>query len=101
MDDSPPGDKPLEVIESLKSMLTGGSGSEIQSKGVDQITTDICADFILNSNYKNLINKNQSDRRFAILNTHQQSVEDLKSDGMDGVITSLNCLTGSSWEERL
>jgi len=73
-----------EVIEAVKPMITGGDGLEIQYKGVDQITTDICANFIFNSNHRNAIRKTRNDRRFATFYSAQQSASDLTRDGMDG-----------------
>ena len=73
-----------EVLETLKPMITGGDGLEIQLKGVDQITADVCANFMLNSNHKDAIRKTRNDRRFAVFFTAQQSAEDLARDGMAG-----------------
>jgi hypothetical protein len=73
-----------EVLETLKPMITGGDGLEIQMKGVDQITADVCANFILNSNHVDAIKKTENDRRFAVFCTAQQCAADLKRDGMDG-----------------
>lgn len=73
-----------EILETLKPMITGGDGLEIQLKGVDQITVDICANFILNSNHKDALVKTKNDRRFAIFFTHQQEADDLTRDGMSG-----------------
>lgn len=72
------------IIETLKPMITGGDGIEIQAKGTDQITADICANFILNSNHKDALRKTQNDRRFCIFYCAQQEAQDLKRDGMDG-----------------
>lgn len=77
-------DHKREVIETLKPMITGGDGLEIQFKGADQITADICANFLLNSNHKDAISKTKNDRRFAVFYTAQQSRDDLTRDGMDG-----------------
>ena len=78
-----PGHK-RELIEILKPMITAGDGIEIQFKGVDQITADICANFILNSNHRDAIPKTRTDRRFAIFYTHQQQAGDLARDGLSG-----------------
>ena len=79
-----PGHK-RELIETLKPMITAGDGIEIQFKGVDQITADICANFMLNSNHRDAIPKTNNDRRFAIFYTHQQYKGDLARDGMSGM----------------
>lgn len=73
-----------EVLEILKPMITGGDGIEVQYKGVDQITAEVCANFILNSNHKDAIRKTRDDRRFAVFYTAQQSYEDIEAAGMDG-----------------
>lgn len=74
----------VDVIEALKPMITGGDGLEIESKGVDQISAEICGNFMFNSNYKTGLRKTRNDRRFCVLYCAQQTVEDLKRDGMDG-----------------
>ena len=73
-----------EVMETLKPMITAGNGIEIQGKGGNQITAEVCCNFILNSNHKDAIIKTQGDRRYAILYTAQQEASDLAKDGMDG-----------------
>ena len=73
-----------DVIEELKPMITGGDGFEIEGKGIDQISTEICGNFMFNSNHKDALRKTRNDRRFCIFYTHQQSFADLKRDGMDG-----------------
>lgn len=77
-------DSRREVIEELKPMITGGDGLEIEGKGVDQISADICGNFIFNSNHKDAIRKTRNDRRFAVLFCAQQQAEDLARDGMTG-----------------
>lgn len=77
-------DSKREVIEELKPMITGGTGLEIQAKGVDQMSTDICANFIFNTNHKNGIRKTRGDRRFCVFYTAQQTVDDIMNAGMGG-----------------
>lgn len=74
----------VDVIEELKPMITGGDGLEIEGKGVDQVSMEICGNFILNTNHKTGIRKTRNDRRFAVFFTAQQQVEDLARDGMTG-----------------
>jgi hypothetical protein len=74
----------VDVIESLKPMITGGDGIEIEKKGVDQVSAEICGNFIFNSNHKNALKKTRNDRRFANLFCAQQNEADLARDGMDG-----------------
>lgn len=72
----------LELWETLKPMITGGDGLEIQFKGADQISADVCANFMLNSNHKDAVRKRATDRRLAVFYTAQQSKEDCLRDGM-------------------
>lgn len=74
----------VDVIEALKPMITGGDGLEIEAKGIDQVSAEICGNFMFNTNLANGIRKTKNDRRFCWLGTGQQSVEDLARDGMDG-----------------
>lgn len=74
----------VDVIEELKPMITGGDGLEIEAKGVDQISAEICGNFIFNTNHKNALKKTRNDRRFCTLFCAQQTVDDLTRDGMDG-----------------
>lgn len=73
-----------ELLEVLKPMITGGDGYEIEGKGEGKYTTDICCNFLLNSNHKDAIRKSEDDRRFAVFYTAQQSALDIVRDGMDG-----------------
>jgi hypothetical protein len=70
-----------EVLEALKPMITG-KWIEIEPKGKDKITRDICCNFILNSNHKDGLPKTRNDRRFAPFYTPQQKIEDLERDGL-------------------
>ena len=74
----------VEVIEELKPMITGGDGLEIEGKGVDQVSFDICGNFMFNSNHKDAVRKTRNDRRFCILYSPQQHHADLHAWGMDG-----------------
>jgi hypothetical protein len=74
----------VDAIEALKPMITGGDGLEIEGKGVDQISAEICGNFIFNTNHANGIRKTKNDRRFCWAATGQQAVEDLARDGMGG-----------------
>lgn len=72
-----------DILDQIKPMITGGDGIEIEGKGVDQVTQEICGNFIFNSNHKNALKKTRNDRRLAVLFCAQQSVDDLIRDGMD------------------
>lgn len=71
-----------EVIENLKPLITNDR-VPIEAKGVDQVTGDNRANFILNSNHKDAVNKHRGDRRFAMFFTAQQTIDDLRRDEMD------------------
>ena len=73
-----------DLVEELKPMITGGDGLEIQAKGVDQISADVCGNFIFNSNHLNGVRKTRNDRRFCVLFSAQQEKDHLARDGMDG-----------------
>lgn len=76
-------DSKREILEDLKPMITGAS-IEIEAKGVDQVISDICGNFMFNSNHRDAIKKTDNDRRFCILFTAQQERADLARDGMGG-----------------
>lgn len=68
--------------EKLKTMITE-LHQEIEQKGVDQITREVCFNMIFNSNHKDGLRKTADDRRICPLYCAQQSAEDLARDGMD------------------
>lgn len=73
----------IEIFETLKPMITNRR-LDIESKGVDKIMRDICANFIINTNHKDGLQKTRNDRRIAPFFTAQQSYADLERDGMLG-----------------
>ncbi len=70
------------IMEQLKPMITGGDGIEIEGKGLDQVSTEICGNFIFNTNHKSALRKSRNDRRIAPLYCAQQEEADLIRDGM-------------------
>lgn len=72
----------VEVWEKLKPMITGDS-LEIEAKGIDQRTDEVCANFIANSNHKSAIRATLNDRRVCHLWSAQQSAKDVIRDGLD------------------
>lgn len=72
----------MEVWEKLKPMITGDS-LEIEAKGIDQRTDEVCANFIANSNHKSAIRATLNDRRVCHLWSAQQSAKDVIRDGLD------------------
>lgn len=77
-----PGDKG-EIFEELKPMITGDQ-LEIQGKGVDQTSADVCGNFIFNSNHKDGVRKTAHDRRLCVMYSAQQEASHLERDGMSG-----------------
>ena len=74
-----------EVMEILKTYITAQEeGIEIQFKGADQYKGEICCNFMFSSNYKNCVIKSESDRRYAVFYTAQQTFADLTLSGMSG-----------------
>jgi Family of unknown function (DUF5906) len=65
----------------VKPMITQ-SRIEIQPKGVDKVTREICFNSIVNSNYKDGIRKTADDRRIAPMFSKQQRKGDLIRDGL-------------------
>lgn len=77
------GDKYDEIIEALKPMITN-KNRVVEPKFVDQFSTVVCTNYIINSNHKDGLRKTMNDRRFAMFFTAQQSYDDLQRDGMLG-----------------
>lgn len=67
--------------EKLKPLITG-ENVEIEGKGIDQRSDEICGNFIANSNHFDAIKATRNDRRVAHLHCTQQSIEDLARDGI-------------------
>lgn len=76
-------EKREDVMEALKPMITG-EWLEIEAKGENQVTREMCANFIINSNHKSGIRKSRDDRRIAPFFSAQQSKDDILRDGMGG-----------------
>jgi hypothetical protein len=73
------------VVEKLKTLITGGFGMQIQLKGVDQFSMQVCANFIATTNHKTAVRKTPDNaRRFALFFTAQQTLADIQRDGMTG-----------------
>lgn len=73
-----------EVLDALKPLITNPR-IEIQGKGVDQITGDNRANFMMCSNHKDAILKTKNDRRFCVFYTAHQTAADIERDGMGGM----------------
>ncbi len=70
-----------ELWETLKPMITSPR-IEIQPKGIDKMTREVCFNAILNSNSKDGIRKEPDDRRIAPFFSAQQYAGDLVRDGL-------------------
>lgn len=73
----------IEVMERLKPMITNRRLKR-RAMQQDEVTAAVCANFVLNSNHKDGIRKDDDDRRFAVFYTAQQSSADILRDGMSG-----------------
>jgi hypothetical protein len=69
------------VWEVLKPMITDGS-MEIEPKGVDKVTREVCFNFIFTANPKDGLKKSATDRRICPLYCAQQEDGDLERDGL-------------------
>lgn len=78
-------DHSQDVIERLKTIIAGGTGAEIQAKGIDQTTMEICCNVMATTNYRGAIRKTPDNaRRFAVFYTAQQTYNDIIRSGMAG-----------------
>lgn len=68
--------------ETIKPMVTQET-LEIEQKGVDKVTREICFNGIMNSNHKAGIRKTPDDRRIGSFFAAQQSPEHLVRDGLN------------------
>jgi hypothetical protein len=73
-----------EVLEDLKDAVTN-DWVEIRGMNQDKRMADNYTNWVFCTNYKDAIPVNRDERRYAIFFTAQQSVDDLKRDGMDEV----------------
>lgn len=67
--------------ETLKPMITGRR-LEIEYKGVDKVTREVCFNLVLNTNHKNGIRKTRNDRRICPFFCAQQHESHLARDGL-------------------
>lgn len=70
-----------KMWEALKPMITE-TRLEIEAKGIDKVTREVCFNAILNSNHKDGIRKDSDDRRIASFFAKQQRRADLERDGL-------------------
>lgn len=72
-----------DLVEILKPLITDDY-IETQSKGIDQEMFDNCTNWIMFTNYQDAIPINANSRRFCVMYSALQSVDDLERAGMDG-----------------
>ena len=70
-----------DLLETLKPMITGDA-IEVESKGIDQRTDEVCGNFLFNANHTDALRKTIDDRRYMTAWCAQQAVGDLERDGM-------------------
>lgn len=70
------------VWETLKPMITN-LRMEIEGKGVNKVTRDVCFNGVMNSNHKAALRKTPNDRRIAPFFGAQQTAGDLVRAGMN------------------
>jgi hypothetical protein len=75
-------EKRLDLMETLKPMITGDEGIQVTPKGVDARSRDICGNFLFLTNHQDGLRKQRNDRRVAPYFTPQQTKEDLARCGM-------------------
>lgn len=74
-----------EIIKSLYTIIAGGAGVQIQAKGVDQVSMQICCNLMATTNHKNAIRKTVDNaRRFGLFFSAQQTKADIERCGMGG-----------------
>ena len=71
----------MDLLETLKPMITGDA-IEVESKGIDQRTDEVCGNFLFNANHTDALRKTIDDRRYMTAWCAQQAVGDLERDGM-------------------
>jgi len=75
----------VEILENLKTIISGADGIQIQKKGVDQDTQEIVCNLMLTTNHRNAVRKTADNgRRLAVFFTAQQTKADMLRDGMGG-----------------
>lgn len=72
-----------ELIERIKPLVTN-ERVEVQQKGVDQLTADNYANWMLFTNHKDALIISEDGRRYAVFFTPQQTAVDLTRWGMSG-----------------
>ena len=68
------------MMDRLKLLITSRT-IEIEAKGKDKRTTEICVNFMFATNYRTAVPDAKSERRFAIYYSAQQDKEELEADG--------------------
>jgi hypothetical protein len=70
-----------DVLGALKRLVTEET-IEIQRKGKDQVSSPVFVNLIITSNFKDVLPKTETERRFCMLFTAQQNPGDLEASGL-------------------
>ena len=74
-----------DVIAALYPLISGAFGIQVQFKGVDQDSFEICANFMATTNHRGAVRRTPDNaRRFANFYTAQQTALDIELHGMGG-----------------
>lgn len=72
-----------ELLDTLKPLITNDR-IEVQAKGIDKRMIDNFTNWFMCTNHQDAVLKTKDDRRYAIFFSAQQSIEEIRRDGMDG-----------------
>ena len=79
-----------DITERLKTLITGGTGMQVQFKGVDQDSMETCVNFLITTNYRDSVRKNKDNgRRFGFFFTAQQTLADIQRSMPEGYYQEL------------
>lgn len=73
-----------QVLSNLFTMITGDMGIQIEGKGTDAISAEICCNLMATTNHRDAVRKTLEARRFAMFYTPHQTRADIIRDGMGG-----------------
>jgi hypothetical protein len=71
------------AVETIKPLITARR-LQVERKGFDQTTEDICCNFLMTTNHQDAIPLDPNERRWAMFFCAQQSKADMVSQGMTG-----------------
>lgn len=77
------GENQQDILEELKPLITG-TMQEVEMKGIDAESANLCFNLLFNCNDKAAIRSSRDARRWCVIYTAQQQAADLARDGMTG-----------------